>query len=197
MIKDRIMFFEMIKIMKSIVHDSATFPKNVFRSDYGRYNYFEFDVTLSSVFWGFISKAAAQQDYVNIVSISPDSVEYFYKEFGKYGGARVKVSANADEYYEELYAHPPSSPLDCLFHSEILVWFPDSASWLVWGERSYGIAVMGLRKGSDLSVDKIALDIAMPIFSLDEALSDLVSVNFRDPAAFKSFSMDFKASYSI
>jgi hypothetical protein len=195
MINDNSLFNAIMETLNSAALVSSELPQRVFRLGYGRFHFFEFDLTFSEKFWAVIQKIAFQSR-INMVSIDPDPVEYFFKEFGQFGAIQVNASATADEYYEALCAHPPSYPLDSLFHSETLAWFPDSALWLVWGERGYGVAVLGLHKDFDSPIDRIARDAGMPLLSLDEALSDIVSLNFRDSAAFEAFSIDFKTNYS-
>jgi hypothetical protein len=76
--------------------------------------------------------------------LNPDPQNYFKKEFGYYNWANVPVSINGEEYWNLLNSHPPDSPADSmLFNSETIVWFPKSAKWAIWGERKYGICILG------------------------------------------------------
>jgi hypothetical protein len=197
MINDRSLFNAIMETLNSAVSVSSEFPERVFRPGYRRFYFFEFDRTFSEMFWGVIQKIALESldSRINVVSIDPAPVEYFFKEFGEFGAVQVKATATADEYYETLCTHPPSHKLDSLFHSETLAWFPDSVRWLVWGERGYGIAVLGLDENFDPPINRFAQDEEMPLLTLEEALSEIVSLNFRDPTAFEAFSRKFKTNY--
>lgn len=197
MVNNKDCFNEILAALNSVVIPSIDLPQLIFQENYRRFRFFEFDRTLSEYFWEVLQKIADQSNdsYLNVVSIDPDPVEYFYEEFSSFGAVQISVSASADEYYDALNDHPPSFRLDSLFHSDSLTWFPPSARWLIWGVRDYGIAVLAMQDGFAPSVESIASEAGMPILTLDEALSDIVSLNFRNPIDFELFSKELKTNY--
>lgn len=191
------LFHSIYQIYRTAISDQSELPKQIFHSAYRKFYFFEFDRAFSARFWSVLQKLASQsQDtWINVISIDPHPVDYFHKEFGLFGATRVSSLATDDENYEELCSHPPNNHLDSLFHSETLAWFPDSAKWFVFGERAYGIAILGIQNGFAPPMTLIAQESKMPILSLSEALSDIVSLNFRNLVEFEKFSAELKANY--
>ncbi len=67
---------------------------------------------------------------------------------------------------------PEESPADAIvFNSEVVVWLSPSMKWAIWGERSYGICIVGLS-------EEISSYKSESCLTIDTAISDLVSLNF-------------------
>ncbi len=121
-------------------------PNQIFGRDFSWFAFEEFDWAMSDEFWTALQEMAcvSGDSSVLMAVLDPDPKSYFKNEFGYYNWAEIPVSSSKDDYWNVLNAHPESSLADSiLFNSEKVVWLPRSGKWAVWGERSYGVCVLG------------------------------------------------------
>ena len=197
-INDRESMSRLMTGLSSMVSIANRLPALVFRPGYDRFRFLEFDVTTSERFWNVLSALAvsSQDSHVNLIVLEPDPIDYFFKRFHKYGALRFEVNASPNDYSEGLETAPANSPADALlYNSEVIAWFPDSCNWALWGERSRGVAVLGVKNGCSISVESILREASLPNVSVDQALMDFVSMNFKDTNALEEFSWKLEQNY--
>lgn len=173
-------------------------PAPVFKFGYDQFRFLEFDETLSERFWKVLQNLArsSEDSHVNLVVLEPDPVDYFFKRFQRYGALRFEVNAGSTRYAEALETGPASSPADSLlYNSEVITWFPDSCGWLIWGERSRGLAVVSLRDDCTVALGDIFRDAGLPNVSVDEAAVSFISLNFDNTAALQQFARELEQNY--
>jgi hypothetical protein len=195
MITDAKQFEALVGELQSLAETSHRLPERIFRGGYSRFQFIEFDRTMSESFWNFLQPLAVASggSVLNAVILEPDPIAYFAREFGVFGGIQLSTADSASDYYDALAAVPQSSPADAfIYNSRVVAWFPDSGQWLLWGERGIGIAVLGLRDGFDAAVDEMARAAGLPILSLGGML-ELAAVNFKDAGALKEFAINLSA----
>ena len=188
----------LISRLSSIVNLANRLPALVFKLGYDRFRFLEFDVTTSEQFWNTLQGLAlsSQDSHVNLVVLEPDPIDYFFKRFQRYGALRFEVSVSPNDYSEALETVPGNSPADALlYNSEVIAWFPDSCNWALWGERSRGVAVFGVKNHCSIPVESILREASLPNVSVDQALMDFVSMNFRDTNALEEFSRTLEQNY--
>ena len=167
------------------VVSSARMPERVFRPGYRRFQFLEFDMFGSKEFWAMLRQfmEGSQDDHVNLMVLEPDPEGYFYSHFGHFAAAEFSKGISAKRYRAVLEDAPKLSPADALTsNSQVLVWFPNSLRWVVWGERSPEILVLGVENGfGDLSAQMIE-DAGICPLSVEDAL-DISAPVWRDRAA--------------
>jgi hypothetical protein len=173
-------------------------PGRVFRPDYNRFRFIEFDMATGDIFWPVLKQLMDESgdDRLNVVSLDPDPLNYFFGHFKKYGALTFSVNNSSDDYYEGLSTSPSESPADALvYNSEVLTWFPGSLKWLIWAERSVGLGVIGARGECGPGFGEILNDGGMAVSSPEQAVVDFVSPNFRDTPSLENFLGRFRQNY--
>jgi hypothetical protein len=108
--------------------------------------------------------------------LDPNPVEYFYKEFNYYNWMKLPVNLSPDEYLDVLELGPEESPADAvLYNSYTVIWLPPSMKWAIWGERSYGVCVLGIQ---DVNNGTGLLQILKTWRSFDKTVLSWVELNF-------------------
>jgi len=198
MITDPVEFRKLRGTLDRAVVSSARMPARVFRPGYGRFQFLEFDLFGSNEFWAMLRQfmERSQDDRVNLMVLEPDPEGYFYSHFGHFAAAEFSRDISAERYRAVLEAAPKLSPADALTsNTEVLVWFPTSLRWVVWGERRPEILVLGVEKGfDDLSAQMIE-EAGMCPLSVEDAL-DISAPAWRDRAARERFAHELMANYS-
>jgi hypothetical protein len=171
----------MLDALSSAALISERMPAQVFRTQYDRFRFLEFARFPNSEFWTLLRQLmeASLDSKTNVVVLEPEPETYFYKQFGHFGALEIPANGSWDRYRAEMQSCPPSSPADSLeVNSSVLVWFPPSLRWLIWGERVPEIMVLAYSRGfvgpSEQSLAKTdiylltaadALDISSPAWS--------------------------------
>ena len=191
---------ELLEQLRSAAFTDRRLPDLVLGAMYRHFRFIEFDSTSGGPFWPVLKglMCLSEDDHVNLVVLEPDPIKYFFAQFQSYGALRFDLSTSSDDYYEALSTGPTVSPADALlYNSEVVVWFPDSLKWIIWGERSVGLAVVGTRVDLNLPIETIIREAGFPVFSVDQALLDLVSPNFREAEALEVFSRRLEQNYWV
>ncbi|MGE0008773.1 MAG: hypothetical protein AB7S92_24735 [Parvibaculaceae bacterium] len=163
-------------------------PEQVFRSSYTWFAFDEFLWTLSADFWSTIQELSAKSGDTSLTMavLDPDPRRHSIKELGHYNWADMSVQISNDDYWDLLNEHPLDNSADCLlFNSETVAWFPRSAEWAIWGERVYGICVLGCRKSTTVNEWR----------DLTWALADGLPNNFGDLRLLRDFQNNLKKNY--
>lgn len=188
----------LLTVLGSGVFLNQRLPALVFRPGYNQFRFLEFDQTLSEHFWSVLQNLArsSQDQHINLVVLEPDPVNYFFKNFKRYGALRFQANSGSTQYVDALEAGPADSPADSLlYNSEVIAWFPDSCRWLIWGERNRGVAVLSLRDNRSVAVEDIFRDAGLPNVSVAQAVMDFVSLNFGDADALQRFAQELERNY--
>lgn len=124
----------------------ANLPMQVFQEGVTFFGFEEFDWTMSSEFWTTVQSLCigSGDESCLIAVLDPHPIDYFHKEFGYFNWAVLPVSASSEKYWDLLNRHPVESPADSIVsNSEKVIWLPASGKWAIWGERSFGMCVLG------------------------------------------------------
>jgi hypothetical protein len=199
MITDRSVVDRILSKLDTATLRAHRLPQQVFRDGYGDFACIEFDIFSGARFWHLLQGLAANagDGAVICMALDPDPVEYFFKEFGMYGAIEIDAGGSADQYFAALSSSPETSPADSLLHnSEVLAWCSRSLDWLMWGERSLTVVMLGLRRGFAGSVSSIATDSGVRVFSPDDAIPGLISASFPNDEASPAWTEEFLRNYS-
>lgn len=164
-------FNELKEMVSATFNIESKLPNQVFCEKFGNFKFEEFDFAMSGEFWDTLKKLAIQtnDDFVLAAVLEPSPVGYLYKEFNYYNWIKLPVGLSTDEYFEILELGPEESPADAVvYNSYTVVWLSPSMKWAIWGERDYGICVIGFNDTSHRnklspflkswrSIDKIVL----------------------------------------
>ncbi len=172
-------FEEAMARLGQVAMTGRRLPNQVFRFPVAGFIFVGFTEIPGDEFWTLARSLAHQSEdaRITVAVLDPDPDDYFHKEFGEFGVIELAADASADEYYAELSKPPPGWEADSLdVNSELLVWFGDNGRWLIWGERSLGVAVVGCRDGFNPS-----LTASPPLRFLNAAtaLEGLISSEYR------------------
>lgn len=174
-IDDTNQFEKALRLVSNVFNSEERLPNQVFKLPFQNTVIIDFDHAMSSYFWNELEKLTdiCEDSFVIMAVLEPDPVNYYYKEFSKYNWCLFQKGTTVDEYWKTLKESPVDSPADAIVsNSEVVLWLPSSMKWAVWGERSYGIGVLGFNEVSDYTSESW--------FTMDRAITDLVSLNFRD-----------------
>jgi hypothetical protein len=199
MIAERFTFDLLAERLKAAAVVSRRLPEQVFQAGYHRFFFIEFELFSGKEFWTLVQNLAAfaQDDRIAVTAIEPSAEDYFFKEFGVFGAIELDANVTPDRYFEELSSYPDSSPADALLHnSEVLAWFSKSMNWLIWGERSRSIAILGLREHLSTQMYSLANSAGVKLFSAEEALTNLISTTFIGYEVPMAWKQEFLANYS-
>ncbi len=167
-ITDGEQFFSCKKEIEKLVRIESQLPDQVFCKRINKFSFEEFDWAMSADFWVEIKTLAQSSGdkFILVAVLDPDPQIYYKKEFGFFNWAVLPVTASAQDYWNFLNLYPAGSPADSLLsNSEKIVWVVPSGKWAIWGERSFGVCVLGcLEKLSESSWHDVqwALKTAMP-----------------------------------
>lgn len=196
-IKQKQDFEEAQRLITSVFSTDRRLPDQVFNQVFRDFVFEEFDWAMSSEFWESIQQLAvlSNDSYILTAVLEPSPTDYFYHEFGYYNWFKLPVNITADDYWSVLQVGPKGSPVDAmLFNSNIVVWLSPSMKWAVWGERSYGICILAFKQGSKITTKTSVLGSWR---SVNEALTDLLPINFEEKKIPKEFSASLLINYSV
>lgn len=105
-------------------------------------------------------------------------INYFYKEFGYFNYLKFFVFLLSEEYRNVLEIGLEDYFVDVLYYYlEKIVWFFFFKKWVIWGEWSLDICVIGFN-------EFVLLDYLMKLLFkwlyLNEDIEDLIGLNFRN-----------------
>ncbi|EHS58245.1 hypothetical protein [Paenibacillus sp. Aloe-11] len=175
-IKDTKDFEEAQHLVSNVVYVEERLPNQVFKVPFQNKVVLDFDHAMSYGFWNEVEQLTGIFDdsFVIMAVLDPHPVNYYYTEFSQYNWCMLNKGTTSDEYWNTLQQSPIESPADSILsNSEVIVWLPSSMKWALWGERSYGICVLGFS-------DDIGDYKSESWFTMDKAITDLVSLNFRN-----------------
>ena len=138
-------FQEQIRRAEELFRSARRLPEPVFQPGYRACLAVEFDQLMTRRFWHVVRAISAEtgDPGVTWTVLDPHPDEYYRRHFGYFGVARLPASLSADGFLEVLAHEPPDSPADAmLYNARVVACHPDSAGWLVWGERELGIAMI-------------------------------------------------------
>ncbi|CAM3843152.1 hypothetical protein [Marinicrinis lubricantis] len=175
-IKDTNDFEEASQLVSTVFFDEQRLPNQVFKVPFQNTVVLDFDYAMSYSFWDELEKLTDIFDdsYFIMAVLDPHPVNYYFNEFSQYNWCMLNKGTTADEYWNTLSQSPIDSPADSILsNSEVVVWLSSSMRWAIWGERSYGICVLGFS-------DEISDYKSESWFTMEKAITDLVSLNFRN-----------------
>lgn len=189
-------FNTIIKRMTRIFQLDRRLPEQVFKGEYDNFNIIDFGLMMNSSFWNILQACArlAGDSKISMLLCKPDPVNYYFKNFNRYGALNFDISATSVDYSEALRAEPPGSPADAFeTNSFVWTWCGDSMKWGFYGVREVpeiGIGATCVKGFLWPQVNGISW------FNTDDALEGLVSVVFRGhESEFREFSQDFRKNY--
>ncbi|MEK4056429.1 hypothetical protein MHB84_22945 [Paenibacillus sp. FSL F4-0087] len=174
MIKSSEEFEKASRLVSKVICVDERLPNPVFKVSFPNKVVFDFDYVMSYQFWDELEKIMDTfgDSSVIMAVLDPDPVNYYYSEFSQYNWCVLQKGTTADEYWNILNQGPEESPADAILsNSEIVIWLSSSLNWAIWGERSYGICILGFN-------DEMSKYSSDSCFSIDRAITDLVALNF-------------------
>lgn len=175
-ITDRQQFEQASSMVEKAFHHTRRLPDQVFKMPVRNRSVCEFDRALSDSFWTELTRLAdaAGDSCILMAVLDPNPIEYFFKEFDQYNWCILSRGTTAEDYWEMLEQGPNGSPADAiLFNSEVVIWLSPSLKWAIWGERSYGICLLGCD-------DEISGPTSDLWFSIETAITNRLPLNFNN-----------------
>lgn len=183
--------------MSKIFDLDRSLPGRVFREGYDNYTIIDFAPMMNSNFWNVLQSCAALtgDNEINMLLCKPDPVEYYFKNFGRYGALNFDITASADDYSKALRAEPARSPADAFeTNSYVWTWCGNSMKWGFYGVREIPEIGIGATNIDNFLWPQIE---GISWFSAKDALDNLVSVVFRGhELEFREFADIFMQNYS-
>ncbi|PLR77523.1 hypothetical protein CU633_10000 [Bacillus sp. V3-13] len=189
--------FDELKVMVNANFNlECKLPEQVFCQQFRYFKFEEFDWTMSGDFWNTLEKLAIEtkDNFVLTAVLEPNPEEYFHKEFNYYNWVKLPVGLSADDYFEILEFGPEESPADAvLYNSNTVIWLAPSMKWAIWGERDYGVCVIGI---NDISYRNKLLPYLKSWRSLDETVLSWIEINFMSQQLQQDFVETLYLNYS-
>ncbi|MED4784872.1 hypothetical protein [Brevibacillus choshinensis] len=174
LISDKEQFEKALDLVKRAFDYEQRLPEQVFNVPFQKKCVFDFDKTMSYSFWYELERLVnlSNDPFILMAVLDPHPIDYYYNEFSRYNWCILEKNTTPDEYWNAIKSSPEESPADAIvFNSEVVVWLSPSMKWAIWGERSYGIGILGLSE--ELSSYR-----SESCITIDTAISDFVSLNF-------------------
>lgn len=139
-------YLELRKIANCCFDLESNLPQQVFKTHFTKFFFEEFDWLLTEDFWNDIRKSKRSNESKLIFGVlSPDSDNYFYKHFGFYNWLVLDSKILSNEYLEILKVAPNNNLADAIYYnSNIVIIYPLSLEWAIWGDRRYGTCILGI-----------------------------------------------------
>lgn len=195
-VREKNEFDKLNAMVKSIFDKEARLPEQVFCQPFNFFMFEEFDWTISGDFWNTVKNIAfeTKDDFILTAVLEPSPEEYFYKEFNYFNWVKLPVNLSADEYLEALELGPEESPADAVvYNSYTVIWLSPSMKWAIWGERNYGISIIGF---NDISYRNKLLSSLQSWHSLDNTVLSWIQSNLISEPHQHNFVEKFRLNYS-
>lgn len=184
-------------LIENAIDVKKELPNQIFNTLFRDYALEEFDWALTSDFWSTLQKLTTlsgdSEVYMGI--LDSGSKNYFLNNFGYYNIASLPMSMTkygyADFLRETVQIPPIPIHYSLLFSTEIVVWFPPSLKWFLWGERAYTILILAF---ADEGLKKAAASFTNAWIQMDDML-DIMSLNFKNDVIPKEFEEKFRENY--
>lgn len=196
-IRTRKQFERGLELVRNVFESDRPLPEQVFREHYGNFLFENFYWAMSSEFWPVLQKLANQSnDHVILMGVlEPEPLDYYYSNFGFFNWCNLEIDLSADDYADILETAPESSPADALlYYSDVVVWVPYSMKWGVWGERDHEVAILAYHEDETHLSQADFLDSWAT--SVDEAIADLLPVQFMKKEIVAEFLETFRQNYT-
>lgn len=117
--------------------------------------------------------------------LSPDPVEYYYKEFRRFGAVSIATEDDIDRAWSIFEDDPGNSPADALmFAVTRFAVFAQSLQWAVWGSRDDDVIICGAKDMTFLQAlsrgrcDAVGVDDALNTFLMENENPQLMRENY-------------------
>ncbi|QJC52575.1 hypothetical protein HGI30_14050 [Paenibacillus albicereus] len=191
-IRDKKEFEEILFLVTKAFNSEQRLPNQIFKFPFQKTVVLDFDHAMSDLFWDELEQLTYVFGDSSVIMgvLDPHPVDYYYNEFSQYNWCIFQKGTTDDDYWNMLEKGPDESPADAiLYNSEVVVWLSPSMKWAIWGERSYGICILGFNNEiGDYKSDSW--------FTMDRAINELVSLNFKKCTVPEEISTKLKKFYS-
>ncbi|HEX8170567.1 MAG TPA: hypothetical protein VF824_08505 [Thermoanaerobaculia bacterium] len=171
---------ELQKIDRSIDRRAAL-PDQVFVTRPVAFHVVDFDQFWSEEFFGDAQRLTrrAGDDSFTFAVLRPDPDSYYHAHFGKFPMLRFSDADPAHRYIEELHRDPGGSPADAIaFNSEVVLLYPPSRRWAMYGDRNLEIAVVAVMD-EEIEAGIRQTTHSLRLFTPTEAATELLSAVYR------------------
>lgn len=172
-------FEQSFQIVKEMIENNESLPNQIFKEPLNYFLICDLDKAMGGSFQDELKNllSVAKDNYLIMGILDPDPVTYYYEEFGYYNWFHVPANMRENYYGDMLNVEPKGSPADALVdNSFVMVWASSSKQWAIWGERRYGIAILGFNRDSELRQQIQEND---TWGKMDEDFVTLISYNFK------------------
>jgi hypothetical protein len=145
LIKDLADFERINHHVNQVFDVGVSFLDQPFRADVGEFFLFPYEFVAGERFWPTLVDLAElhSDSEIEVMVLSPDPIEYFYREFEYYSAFVISTESASADYWAALSEGPPGWEADALaYRAERWVIVGPSASWGIWNDRAYGLSVV-------------------------------------------------------
>jgi hypothetical protein len=184
MLVDPALFKVRMTQLHSAVFADSRMPECVFRPDYARFQFLDFDSFSSDGFLVILKRLMAESgdQHVTLAALEPDPDLYFRHHFGSFGVLDIPLALSAEGYRDLLNSGPGPVPDTLMLNWNVLVWFPPSLKWLIWAERGPEMMVLAFARSLECTADALLGDSMDCLLTVEDAL-DISSPAWRDRSA--------------
>lgn len=181
-------------LINNVIEPSINLPGNVFTDWYNNFLFEEFDWTMTEEFSEKLKQLAIEtnEPFVLIAVLDPNPSEYYFNEFGYFNWIKIPTDV-LDTFYFEAIEYPPEESVadSILYNSQKIVWTVPSAAWAIWGDRNYGICILGRKMGCQLESEQNLKNWK----TVENALESWMKLSFENQDIPKKFKRQMVLNY--
>ena len=171
-------FKKFSELIENVNKSTSDLPERVFCEGYNKFFFEEFDWTMTEEFSVRLKQLLVEtnEPYLLIAVLEPNPSEYYFNEFGYYNWVKIPYNILDGFYYEAIEHSPEGSIADSiLFNSKKIVWTVPSGKWAIWGDRNYGVCILGCTEDCQI----ISEQSFESWKTVEEALNSWMKLSFR------------------
>lgn len=134
------------ELIENVIKSPSDLPERVFSDEYNKFFFEEFDWAMTEEFSRSLKQllVGTNEPYLLIAVLEPNPSEYYFNEFGYYNWLKMPYDV-LDVFYFEVLEHSPEGSIadSILYNSQKIVWTVPTAKWAIWGDRDYGVCILG------------------------------------------------------
>jgi len=175
-------FRQKISEVESVINRQIRLPEQVFYKQFTKFAVIDFDEIFSEFFFQNIKKILKEESKYKFTFavLENDPEEFFFKYCKKYPIFEVTNNDNYEDYLsitrDKLECIPNESLAD---NAYILTIYPEFLEWVVYGDFNFELGIIGF-VNEKVMKNFVSIYGNTRIFTIEEAITDLLSVIYRN-----------------
>ena len=187
-IKNNFEYTKIMNIIKHCFYIEKELPNNVFKNEYKKFLYEDFDLILDEKFLEnlkILSKLS--KDKYVILGILDKKNQSFYEHFGCFNVIKIPIDITNKEFEEIIDFEPQKEYQSVRYCYNKIIYLSQSEDWIIYCDREFEISILALKNNYDIEHLKTLLP---RWISIEETIETYLSPMFTVmPKFLKSLNM--------